>query len=114
MRMVSCTRLMAFILLGVSLTGCMPLQLYTNRPEGPPEYTHGYDDGCKTGVAKEGDFWHKMFYGMTKDPEMFNNALYKQGWNEGYVFCGGYYSSLRDDDVFGQKGWGPWGGGSAW
>lgn len=108
------TRLSSILLLTViALSGCKPLQLYTNVPEGPDEYVHGYEDGCDTAVSVSGDFWHKMFYGLTKDPAMTDNNLYKQGWNEGFAFCRGYYSSLKSEGgVFGEKGWLLWSGDS--
>jgi len=67
--------------------GCRPVYLNTIDPPGPPEYQLGWEDGCDTGLAAEGEWYYKVMYGFKKRPEMGSNDQYKQGWNEGFTFC---------------------------
>lgn len=89
-------------------TACKPVQLYFNVPDGPEEYVHGFEDGCDTAVAAKGDFYQKLFYKLKRDANMLDNELYKRGWNEGYSFCGAYYSSLKENGPVGSGGWFIW------
>ena len=73
--------------LGMLLVSCRPLDLYYVTPSGPPEYQLGWQDGCDTGLSAQGGFVYKMLYGFRKRPEMGNNELYKQAWNEGFTYC---------------------------
>lgn len=68
-------------------SGCRPSYLLTVDPAGPPEYNLGWEDGCDTGLAAEGEWYYKLMYGFKKRPEMAANDQYKQGWNEGFSFC---------------------------
>ncbi len=69
------------------LGGCRPPDLYYNEPQGPPEYQLGWQDGCDTGISAQGGVIYKFWFGFKKRPEMGNNELYKQGWNEGFSYC---------------------------
>lgn len=76
------------------VTGCKPLPLYFEGPKtGPEEYRKGWDDGCDSGVAAGGTLWQKIMYNFSKDPNMLENAHYKQGWNEGFSYCRFYNAS---------------------
>lgn len=71
-----------------ALTGCMmPLSLWFSQPEGPAEYQLGWQDGCDTGLSAQGGYLYRAVYGFKKRPEMIENDLYKQGWNEGFTYC---------------------------
>jgi hypothetical protein len=86
-------------------TACTPLQLRFNKPEGPPEYVQGFDDGCESGIAVDGDFWLKITHHLKKDPNYMNDQNYTRGWNEGFSFCRGYYGSLKKHGPVGDSGW---------
>lgn len=75
---------LGFLLLPMA---CRPLYLNTVDPTGPPEYRLGWEDGCDTGIAAQGEWYYKVMYGFKKRPEMAANDQYKQGWNEGFTFC---------------------------
>lgn len=75
------------LLIAFSLAACRPGDLYFTAPSGPPEYQLGWEDGCDTGLSAEGSPLYKMVYGFKKRPEMGNNELYKQAWNEGFTYC---------------------------
>ncbi len=81
------TRAILIIMSGLSLASCRPLNLYYVAPSGPPEYQLGWQDGCDTGLSSEGSTLFKVLYGFKKRPEMGNNEMYKQAWNEGFTYC---------------------------
>lgn len=85
--------LFASILL-LAATSCRPLDLYYVAPNGPSEYKLGWQDGCDTGLSAQGGFMFKMLYGFKKRPEMGNNELYKQAWNEGFTYCRFSYAAI--------------------
>ncbi len=70
-----------------ALNACRPPDLYYAEPAGPPEYQLGWQDGCDTGISAQGGVFYKMAFGFKKRPEMGNNELYKQAWNEGFSYC---------------------------
>ena len=86
--------------------GCRPTYLNTVDPTGPPEYQLGWEDGCDTGLAAEGEWYYKMMYGFKKRPEMAANDQYKQGWNEGFTFCRFSLASSRARGEFEDIGLG--------
>ncbi|MCC7259517.1 MAG: hypothetical protein IT567_00620 [Alphaproteobacteria bacterium] len=100
-------RTIVAMILVLGLAACKPIQLnYVGPREGPEEYLEGYDDGCDSAVAVEGDFWQKMFYGHVKDPDMAEDKLYKNGWNEGYSYCRSYMGSLKSGGgPIGEDSW---------
>lgn len=56
-------------------------------PEGPPNWQHGYRDGCESGVYAAG---YRRFPSTSfrKDHALYkSDAEYKQGWDEGYFEC---------------------------
>lgn len=78
----------SLILFGlVVLGGCRPTELYFVKPQGPPEYQLGWQDGCDSGLSAQGGIMNKMLYGFKKRPELGNSEQYKQGWNEGFTYC---------------------------
>jgi hypothetical protein len=71
----------------LALSGCRTASMYVVQPSGPPEYRLGWQDGCDSGFGAQGTFMEKMVFGFKKRPEMGNNELYKQAWNEGFTYC---------------------------
>ncbi len=70
------------------LSGCRPVELWWSRPEGPPEYTAGWEDGCDTGLsAQDSGYMYRAVYGYKRRPEMMDNEQYKNGWTEGFSYC---------------------------
>lgn len=82
------------LLAGVTLTNCRPPDLYYVEPSGPPEYQLGWQDGCDTGISAQGGIMYKSLFGFKKRPEMGNNELYKQAWNEGFTYCRFSYDTI--------------------
>jgi hypothetical protein len=66
--------------------GCRPLPYYIEKPEGPPDYQLGWQDGCDSKLSQSPGFY-KMMYGFKKRPEMIDNNLYNQGWSNGFFYC---------------------------
>lgn len=83
MRKVLLVAAIAFL----ALPGCRPTSLWFVNPEGPAEYQLGWQDGCDTGLSAQGNYMYRAAYGFKKRPEMGENDLYKQGWNEGFTYC---------------------------
>lgn len=75
------------LLAGVALGSCRPVSTWFATPDGPPEYQLGWQDGCDTGLSAQGDYRYRAIYGFKKRPEMLENDLYKNGWNEGFTYC---------------------------
>lgn len=73
------------------------------KPSGPPEYQLGWEDGCDTGLAAQGSFMDKMVFGFKKRPELGNNELYKQAWNEGFTYC--RFTAGQTNPTFSDLGW---------
>ena len=69
------------------LSSCMPFWLNFVSPPGPPEYRLGWEDGCDSGMSAQGGWDYKLMYGFKKRPEMSDQALYKDGWNDGFSYC---------------------------
>ncbi len=69
------------------LAGCRPVSIWFAQPEGPAEYQLGWQDGCDSGLSAQGSYLYRAIYGFKKRPEMGENDLYKQGWNEGFTYC---------------------------
>ena len=74
-------------LLFLSLASCRPVSTWFAAPDGPPEYQLGWQDGCDTGLSAQGSYIYRAVYGFKKRPEMLENDLYKNGWNEGFSYC---------------------------
>jgi hypothetical protein len=76
------------VLLVFVVSSCRPLALSFSEPQGPPEYKLGWEDGCDTGIsAEDSGYFYRMMYGYKKRPEMMENDLYKNGWNDGFAYC---------------------------
>jgi hypothetical protein len=81
-------KVLAFACLSLLLLpGCRPTSLWFVTPEGPAEYQLGWQDGCDSGLSAQGGYIYRAVYGFKKRPEMGENDLYKQGWNEGFTYC---------------------------
>lgn len=93
-------------LLLVTTSGCRPFWTMWVDVPGPPEYRLGWEDGCDSGLAAEGEWSYKLMYGFKKRPEMAANDQYKQGWNEGFTFCRFSYASSRASGSFEDIGMG--------
>lgn len=79
--------LIAVCVLSVA-TGCRPFELYFIKPQGPPEYQLGWQDGCDTGLSAGGGMYqYPLLYSFKKRPELGNSEQYKTGWNEGFTYC---------------------------
>ena len=87
-------------------SACRPVDLYYVTPSGPREYQLGWQDGCDTGVSAEGGLQYKLLYGFKKRPEMSNNELYKQAWNEGFTYC--RFSVAASANAQKSEYWGNW------
>ncbi len=87
-------KLTLVIMVTLLVASCRPTDLYYVEPTGPSEYRLGWQDGCDTGLSAMGGFVYKMLYGFKKRPEMGNNEMYKQAWNEGFTYCRFSYSSI--------------------
>ncbi len=87
----------------LALTSCRTPSLYLVKPSGPPEYRLGWEDGCDTGFSAQGDFMDKMVFGFKKRPELGNNELYKQAWNEGFTYC--RFTAGQKTPTFGDLSW---------
>lgn len=76
------------------LCGCVTTGAQIDRQVGahqPPEYKAGYGDGCDSGYVAAGH----PYYRFAKDVVRFgNDALYKQGWEDGFSVCKGSYDSI--------------------
>lgn len=68
------------------LIACRPLPYYIEKPDGPPDYQLGYQDGCDSKLSQSPGFY-KMMHGFKKRPEMIDNNLYNQGWSNGFFYC---------------------------
>ena len=82
--------------LPVLFCACRPPTLYYVEPSGPAEYQLGWQDGCDTGLSAQGGVLYQALYGFKKRPEMGNNELYKQAWNEGFTYCRFSYAATQD------------------
>lgn len=90
------------VLMTLALGACRDLSLYAVGPSGPPEYRLGWEDGCDTGLSAQGGPLYKAAFGFSKRPEMGNNELYKQAWNEGFTYC---RFTAGSDGSFEKLGW---------
>ncbi len=79
-------RTLLVVLLAGSAMACRPLPFYIEKPEGPPDYQLGFQDGCDSKLSQSPGFY-KMFYGFKRRPEMMDNSVYGQGWSNGYFYC---------------------------
>lgn len=75
------------VVVGTALMmACRPLPYYIEKPDGPPDYQLGYQDGCDSKLSQSPGFY-KMMHGFKKRPEMIDNELYNQGWSNGFFYC---------------------------
>ena len=78
------------LVLTLALAGCATDA--ENVPPGPPEYRTGFAGGCNSGYVAGGH----PYYQFPKDISLYlANALYKQGWDDGFVTCKGRYDAIQ-------------------
>lgn len=73
----------------VLLTACAPMA--HEIPQGPQAYREGFGDGCSSGYVAAGQpymQYKKDVYRSSSD------ALYKEGWTDGYNTCKGKYDNV--------------------
>lgn len=80
-------RFMMIAVMMTGLSGCMTPAQWVDSEVGanqPADYKLGYLDGCPSGKKATGDFGSRF----TKDVSRYGtDALYKQGWDDGYSVC---------------------------
>lgn len=86
MRSARAVRWMVVLLAAMGLMACRPLPYYIEKPDGPPDYQLGWQDGCDSKLSQSPGFY-KLVYGFKKRPEMIDNNLYNQGWSNGFFYC---------------------------
>jgi hypothetical protein len=76
----------------VALTGCVTeAEMARTAPAGPPAYKDGYVPGCESAAHAAGDIAFKF----SKDFDRYlSDAMYKQGWDDGFRVCTAQYSRL--------------------
>ncbi len=63
-------------------------------PQGSPEYTQGWKDGCETGMAVYGDPMYKTIYKWKRDEDLAAaNVTYYKAWKDSYNACRHYLQS---------------------
>ncbi len=76
-----------------------PLNLWEPKPfglaptpqGGSPEFTQGWEDGCKSGIAAYGgDHQKYLGYKFTQDWRMIKNTDYYNAWQDSYLYCRWY------------------------
>ena len=74
----------------LALAGCETTP--SEAPPGPPKYQLGYAAGCDSGYVAAGH----PYYRFRKNHAFFNSdALYRQGWADGFAVCKGQYESIQ-------------------
>lgn len=57
----------------------------------PPAYQAAYSAGCNSGYVAAGH----PYYRFTKDVAAYgSDAMYKQGWDDGFSVCKGRYDAI--------------------
>lgn len=56
-------------------------------PPGTPVFQQGFKDGCSTVLYARGNYWYRMRYSYTYDPQMIGNPEYRFGHSRGYSWC---------------------------
>ena len=69
-----------------ALSGCASTSETMMQQGHGPDYSHGYEDGCKSGRKAGGS----MFDQFTKNVRQYDsNGKYREGWNDGFRVCKG-------------------------
>ncbi len=58
--------------------------------DAPPDYTEGWNDGCKTGLSTMNQGYYKSFYTYKQNYKKADNLLYYQAWKDAYTYCRQY------------------------
>ena len=67
-----------------ALSGCASTSENMMQQGYGPNYSHGYEDGCKSGRQAGGS----MFDQFTKNVKLYDsNNKYREGWNDGFRVC---------------------------
>lgn len=105
-----------FILLAISLTGCVDPERFTNflwkpkpafigkAPENAtPEYKKGWKEGCESGLATYSNYYYKTFYHFTHDPKLLDHPKYSKAWTDSFNYCRAYVNRyLAGGFLFGE------------
>jgi len=69
-----------------ALGGCASTSETMMQQGYGPDYSHGYEDGCKSGRKAGGS----MFDQFTKNVRLYDHSgKYREGWNDGFKVCKG-------------------------
>lgn len=84
-------RLLLMAYCALTLADCSTTAFPYNIPPGPEPYRTGYADGCDSGTREAGN----PYYTYKRDWTAYQqDALYKQGWNEGHSSCFASYEAI--------------------
>lgn len=80
---------LALALVAIALAACeTPVSM---APSGPEPFRIGYAEGCDSGKSAAGNLYARF----KKDVTRFgSDALYAQGWENGFSVCKGQYESI--------------------
>ncbi len=85
--------MLRILLVFMVLSACSPplyLKPYEAPVGAPPDYTLGWEHGCKSGFAAFGADFHKTLYEFTQDVSMINNPTYFKAWTDSFNYCRAY------------------------
>jgi len=86
---------MVFAIVAISIAGCVTTPDKVDRAVGagqPNEYKEGYAPGCDSGYVAAGH----PYYKFSKDVRRYvDDAIYKNGWDDGFAICKSQYESTR-------------------
>jgi len=86
-------RMRLFVCATVAIIGLVGCQYYHGPvpDDAPPAYKVGFDEGCDSGYSAAGNIYAKF----RKDVMRYaSDAIYAQGWNDGFAYCKGRWDSL--------------------
>jgi hypothetical protein len=75
------------------ISACAPVDAVTKRNTAgqPPAYVDGYSAGCGSGYVAAG---HPYAQAGKDVSRYLSDAVYKTGWDDGFVTCKGQYDSI--------------------
>ena len=83
-------------LIVMSLSACQAVvdaQVEKQVGNQPAQYKKGFRAGCNSGYAAAGNPYNKF----TKNLNLYKNEeLYKNGWDDGFIFCKSSYESTTN------------------
>lgn len=95
-------RIILFLILSILLSACNltkdnifapNTKVFKMLPDGPPNYQHGWLDGCETGMATGfATDYYRYFYKFKKDLDMIKagNKEYLKAWPAAMIYCRHY------------------------